>query len=160
MPPVLFEQSEYTSALLDQQGNWWLATSEEGLQKISPYKQHFKSTPVANPQTGSPIKYEVNDVRRQNNILWIGTYGEGLFRMDLATGELQQRRNNTSSWGNFIWNIRLQNPDTLWAGTQNGLFWHSIASNRFGRVSPYPGKPVVLDSVAITTQFIDSHGLN
>ncbi len=159
---ALFESYEYGNALKDRQGNWWLATSDEGLQKISPQKQYFRTHDLKREAAQVPIKYEANTFFRFNNTLLVGTYGEGIFEYDLVSGKMRQHDlaslvNN--SWSNFIWNIRQVSTDTFWVGTQAGLFWYTIPNKKIGRIPNYPGKPAVLDSVAITTQFVDSHGL-
>ena len=51
--PLLFSNYEYDAALLDQQNNWWLATTEQGLQKISPGKQYFKSDTLIDKLTAA-----------------------------------------------------------------------------------------------------------
>lgn len=159
----LFESHEYGNALCDRQGNWWLATTEEGMQKISPRKQYFnQAINIVSPGSQQPIKYEVVFFTPYNNKLLIGTYGEGFFELDPLTGHQQQHdltKLTKDPWANFTWNIRKVSTDSLWVGTQAGLFWYCISQKKYGRVPAMPGKPAVLDSVAVTTQFPDSHGL-
>ena len=160
--PLLFEGSEYKTALLDRQGNWWLATTKEGLQKIAPSRQYFTGTPLIDRLSQHPIRYEVMSCNRVDQTLWVSTYGEGFFGIDLPTGRQTQHRltgTGDDTWANFVWSTSRQNKDTLFLGTQSGLFWYSTASDKSGRLTTWPGKPPVLDSVAITTQFLDSHGL-
>lgn len=157
----LFDGNEYKTALRDQQANWWLATAREGLQKISPARQYFTGTTLIDRRSRLPIRYEVTSCIRLGDKLWVSTYGDGFFGIDPHTGRQQQyrlTRTGDDTWANFVWNIRQQAKDTLWLGTQAGLFWYSIASGRNGRLPASPGKPPALDSVAITTQFLDSHG--
>jgi ligand-binding sensor domain-containing protein/two-component sensor histidine kinase len=162
LSPLLLDRSEYKTALCDNQGNWWLATTKEGLQKISPSRQYFTGTPLIDRQTHRPIRYEVESCIRLGSTLWIATYGEGFFSIDLPSGRQVQHRltgTGNDTWANFIWNISRQNKDTLFLGTQIGLFWYNRRMGKSGRLTGYPGKPRALDSVAITTQFTDSHGL-
>jgi signal transduction histidine kinase/ligand-binding sensor domain-containing protein len=157
----LFELNEYGGALRDRQGNWWLATTEEGLQKISPHKQYFKTIPLVSDSSGTPTKYSVVSVMRRDNKLWAATYGDGFFSYDLVTGRQQHHRlykKENETIENFIWSIRQVSTDTLWLGTQAGMFWYHLPSKRYDRIQ-FPGKPSILDSVAITTQFEDSRGL-
>jgi ligand-binding sensor domain-containing protein len=159
---LLLETHEYITALRDHQSNWWLATSSEGLEKISPYKQYFKRETLIDQSTGQQAKYEVVSCSRYNNVLWAATYGNGFFETDLSSGKQHQHlpaKAVNDTWANFIWNIRQVSEDTVWVGTQDGMFWYSISSKKFGCIPAYPGKPPALDSVAITTQFVDSRGL-
>jgi signal transduction histidine kinase/ligand-binding sensor domain-containing protein len=159
---LLFSEHEYTSALRDHRGNWWLATAEAGLKKISPNKQYFTSATLVDPNSGKQINYEVVSSSNYKNTLWVATYGDGFFEIDLSTGKQQQHhfyKTGNDPWPNFIWNIRTVSADTLWVGTQEGMFWYSVSSKNYGRLPTSMGKPPVLDTVAITTQFTDSHGL-
>lgn len=160
--PVLFETTEYSKAICDRQHNWWLATTEEGLQKISPQKQSFKNSRLIDDTQGRPIQYEATYASRYENTLWVATYGEGFFKIDLSSGRQQQIRlqhTGDDTWVNFIWTVRQIDPDTLWVGTQSGLFWYAVAHRKSGRITGYPGKPAALDSVPVTTQFVDRQGL-
>ncbi|TDX01460.1 ligand-binding sensor domain-containing protein [Dinghuibacter silviterrae] len=162
LSPLLFEDSEYKTALCDLQGSWWLATTREGLQKISAGHQYFTGTPLIDRQTGRPVRYEVTSCNRLDSTLWVFTYGDGFFEMDLPSGRQRQHRlthTGNDIWANFIWNSSRQGKDTLFLGTQIGLFWYSTRTGKSGRLSAYRGKPRILDTVAITTQFLDSHGL-
>ncbi|HVS96538.1 MAG TPA: triple tyrosine motif-containing protein, partial [Puia sp.] len=158
----LLEDRKYTSALRDDQGNWWLATIRDGLKKIVPGRQCFTGITLLGRSSGTPIKYEATSFSSWGHRLWIATYGEGFFSVDETTGRQQQHRlqhTRIATWADFTWNVRQVDADTLWVGTQTGLFWYSLSSHSNGRMPPYPGKPAELDQVAVTTQFRDSHGL-
>lgn len=162
LSPLLFESSEYNNGLADRQGNWWLATTEKGVEKISPHKQSFKGGVLTDSSTGKPFSGELVSLNRYRNSLWLSTYGDGFFNVDLLSGWQQQyhlQHTSDDTWANFIWNTRQVSADTLWVGTQAGMFWYCISSRRHGRLPAYPGKPAALDSVPITIQFTDSHGL-
>lgn len=159
--PVLFERTTYSNALCDRQHNWWLATTEDGVQKISLQKQSFKSNVLIHGNSGRPIDGEADHTSRYKNTLWIATYGDGFFKIDLPSGRQEQIRlqhTDNDTWANFVWTVRQVNADTLWVGTQAGLFWYCLSHKNCGRITGYPGKPAVLDSVSITTQFVDSRG--
>ena len=161
LSPFLFAANEYKTALRDFQGNWWLATTREGLQKVSPSPPCFTGTALTDRHSHAPVRYEAMSCSRFGHKLWIATYGNGFFGIDLLTGRQVQHRlklTGNDTWANFIWNVRQVNADTLWVGTQNGLFWYSVSSEKNGRLPTRNGKPRVLDSVPITTQFTDSHG--
>ncbi|HXB91630.1 MAG TPA: two-component regulator propeller domain-containing protein, partial [Puia sp.] len=165
---LLFASDEYQTALRDKQGNWWLATTREGLQKFSPAPSSFAGAALTDTRTRRSARYETMSCNRYGQTLWVSTYGDGFFGTDLLSGHMKQYRlKNTGNdlWANFVWNIRQVNKDTLWVGTQGGLFWYSLSSGRNGRFANGSenrghgnGKPAVLDSVAITTQFTDSRG--
>ena len=157
----LFTEQHFNTALCDKQKNWWLATDEGGLRKISPSRQSFMGDTLFT-RSGIPIKSEIVSINKSNNKLWIASYGNGFFEIDAATHKQQQHvlsKAENDLWTNYIWNVRSVNGDTLWVGTQAGMFWYKISGEKFGRLPAYKGKPVVIDSVPITTQFTDSHNL-
>lgn len=153
---------EYNTALRDLQGNWWLATTRDGLQKIVPDRQCFTGASLIDRSSHNPIRNETMSLTRSARRLWIATYGDGFFSIDRTTRRQQQyrlRNTDNDTWANFVWNVRQVSADTLWIGTQAGLFWYSLSSRTNGRLPAYPGKPTALDEMAITTQFRDSRGL-
>jgi len=161
MTPLMFSASEYNTALRDVQGNWWLATTREGLQKISPSRQHFHGETLMDRTSGQPARYEATTISHSGRHLWIGTYGNGFFEKDLRYDSIYQyllTHTGDDIWANFVWNIRQISEDTLWVGTQTGLFWYCLPTKTCGRLPMTPDKPPALDSVAITTQFHDGHG--
>ncbi|MGZ8543804.1 MAG: sensor histidine kinase [Flavisolibacter sp.] len=157
---VWFEDHEFKAALRDRQYNWWLGTSQSGLRKVSPYKQNFQKTVLLN-QKGEAAKSETVSLSRYRQTLWISTYGDGFYEKDFVTGNTRQHllpADSADPWINYIWNVRQFHKDSLWLGTQVGLFWYCLPAKTYGRVQK-PGKPSALDSNAITTQFTDSHGI-
>jgi ligand-binding sensor domain-containing protein len=162
LSPFLFPADEYKTAIRDHQGNWWLATTREGLQKVSPSAPGFSGTTLIDLHSHTRARYETMSCSRYGRRLWIATYGDGFFESDLVSGQQTQHRftgTGNDTWSNFIWNVRQVNTDTLWVGTQNGLFWYNPSSGKNGRLPDRNGKPAILDSVPITTQFTDSHGI-
>ncbi|HVU57363.1 MAG TPA: triple tyrosine motif-containing protein, partial [Puia sp.] len=134
---------------------------QEGLQKISPSRQHFHGETLIEKSSGQPARYEVTTIDHSGTHLWIGTYGNGFFAKSLRYDSLHQyllTHTGNDTWANFVWNIRQINEDTLWVGTQIGLFWYCLSSQKCGRLPMRPDKPTALDSVAITTQFYDDNG--
>jgi len=162
LSPLLFEENEYQTALRDRQGNWWLATTKEGLQKIAPSRQYFTGTQLIDVRTSRPIRYEVTSCNRRGSTLWICTYGNGFFEQDLGTGRQVQHRltgTGNDTWANFVWNCSFQGGDTLFLGTQAGLFAYDRRTRKIARLKGYSGKPSIADTVSITSQYTDSRGL-
>lgn len=56
------------------------------------------------------------------DFLWVGTEGDGLFRVNLSTGELQQYTSSEGSISSdFVRDIEADTEGRLWIGTFNGL---------------------------------------
>lgn len=161
LSPLLFESFEYHAALQDHDGNWWLMTANDGLQEIASDKSLFKTDALVDRSSSKPVSFEMVSLNRYKNHLWLSTYGDGFFKKDLVSGKQQQFRltdRANDPWQNFIWNVRQVSDDTLWLGTQAGMYWYCLSKNTFGRLRAQNGKPSVLDSVPVTTQFVDSRG--
>jgi len=84
----------------------------------------------------------------QGKYLWIGTFGEGLYKLDVRNLNLtnykfeKEYKNNTDK--NRIYTIRqsVSEKEILWLGTNNGLGKYSILSNQFKFFKlPDPGNP-------------------
>lgn len=129
-----------TRILQDRTGALWLATNN-GLDRFDAAEEIFTHYQHQPGRPGSLSEYRaVALCEDHQGILWIGTWGEGLYALDLSTVE------KTSPEDTFFTNYRNQanNPDslssnnvftihedvngTLWVGTQSGL-------NRFHRES-------------------------
>lgn len=157
--PVLFSKQYFKTAIGDNQKNIWLATYHTGLKKICAYKQYFNGGELITNK-GESSTSEIVSLNKFNHKLWVATYGDGFFEIDSATGMQQQhlmKNTGNDTWANYIWNIRYQNKDTIWVGSQAGMFWYKLSAKKYGRLTGYKGKPTALDSVAITIQYTDSH---
>lgn len=151
--------NEYTTRvwMQDKEKNWWITTKEEGLLKLTPQKQIFKSKDLSVAISKQLSSYEVNSFNRVGDDLFISTDGDGLYEWNLSSAKLSRHLfEKKSSLMNMVWNSRLENKDTLWVGTAEGLFWYNIKNKKFGRL--FQTYPKILDSPAITTQFTDSKG--
>ena len=60
---------------------------------------------------------------RKNNTLWIGTYGQGLVKYDIQTGQQKvytPGKGNNSISSQTIFSMCMTNDSSLWLGTRNG----------------------------------------
>lgn len=142
----------------DPIGNKWIITNDTGnLLKVIAQKQQFPFIELRETNKHNLIAEEANCFLFGKEKWLIGTYGSGLFELKPATGEIRQFHLGSSEKNeDMVWNIRQHTRDTLWIGTQKGIFWYHVKNHRSGRlVQPHPE---VLDNVPITTQFTDSRG--
>jgi signal transduction histidine kinase/ligand-binding sensor domain-containing protein len=150
------DQYSFGRWLQDKESNWWIATGEEGLLKISPQKQLFK-TKVLSTGNGRHSSFEIESLQRIGHHLLIGSYGDGLYEWDPATGALQHHQISKNNYLlNMIWNIRPVSKNRLWLGTGQGILWYDCLNEKQDRIPQT--HPKVLDSFPITTQFTDSEG--
>lgn len=157
-----FPEANFRKVLSDKNRTLWLSSWTDGISKIDYTDQFFDEIEL--PQNTRQGKYEVEIgtlLSTKYNFV-LGTLGNGFYEWNRKQNAFFHRTvmvggTGTPDGNNLIWNFREGAKDTLWIGTQTGLYWYRFGSQRFGTISsPHPS---VLDSVAITTQFRDSRGL-
>jgi PAS domain S-box-containing protein len=115
------------SLLVDRGGNLWVG-GYDGLNRLDARTGRFT---VFRPKSGS-IEHTWYRVLAEDTdgSIWMGTYTQGLQRLDVRTGEILQYQNDPKIRGSLSNNrvnaFCLDHRGTLWVGTQNGL-------NRFDR---------------------------
>lgn len=99
----------------------------------------------------------------QENVLWVGTENNGLFRVDLITGELTLFKSSPidekSISGNSIWTLFEDRDNTIWAGTYlKGISKIDPLEQKFSQTNQ-----VMIDEklheFSLTSSFVeDKHG--
>ncbi len=112
-----------TSMVVDG-GRIYLATENHGLLRADlPSKRliHWQSV-AGNPHAlpGNSLLCLAQDPI-QYNYLWIGTFGEGLCRLDKMTGYIERFPVGKALSTNVIYAIRTDNKGHLWLSTNRGL---------------------------------------
>jgi signal transduction histidine kinase/ligand-binding sensor domain-containing protein len=139
--PLSISNSNIEHVLIDSRGNVWAATWN-GIDLYIPETSSFRRY-IYNPELGSSLLntsfYHI--VEDQTGNLWFGTYGHGLYRLNIdniESGEFvhyQHDPDNIKSLsGNRILSLYIDDLNNLWIGTENeGLnlydrknecFWH------------------------------------
>jgi ligand-binding sensor domain-containing protein len=142
-------------SIVDKDNRLWVGT-DKGL-----YKQSFRKSAFHNFQTpaigkNSDIDNYVNGFARVSDKLIVSSFSQGLLVYD--SNERFIRRINLEKFNayNLPWDITAYSKDSFLVPTQIGLV---LLSHKTDKVKKFwrQGLPVVLDSVAITNTFIDSH---
>ena len=113
----------------DQWGVMWFGT-EGGLNKMEPGRISFRNVNNANNNTNGLNVWAISGSKKNDNNLWVGTYGEGLNKLDRNNNTLSRYRSGPSDpFNSNSDSIRslYQDPDeagkVLWVGTnRSGLF--------------------------------------
>ncbi len=98
----------------DEQGNVWIATFNNGLKviinkKLSITSQTLETAPVYCIAKGD------------DNILWVGTMGGGLYKYNLVTHSYKQYTVSSGLSSNYIRSLYVDGSEKLLIGTLNGL---------------------------------------
>lgn len=136
-------------------GDFWLATTE-GVDRFDPrtgrvtavYKQSAKRSDNADVATSV---YETED-----GILWVGTYGAGIERIDPAHNELQLFPDTEERGRNNVFSVVPDEQGFLWLSTNAGISRFDPKQHTFERFYPSDG----LQGLAYiaTTTYKDSMG--
>jgi len=112
-------------------GSIWLGTWF-GLNRISADRQT-----VVNYTTDTTKSYLSSEhvislhLNARKNLLWIGTFGGGLNRLDIATNTITHFTEEDGLPNNTIYGIKEDNDGFLWLSTNNGLSRFNPEANTF-----------------------------
>jgi signal transduction histidine kinase/DNA-binding response OmpR family regulator/sugar lactone lactonase YvrE len=118
----------------DRQGQVWIASDDGGLMCFSPSGGRFVSYP--NKQLLSECNAHALCVDSRNR-LWLGTYSDGVYAMNLDNGQLKHYMpsSNANSLDNpSSYAIFEDSQRRLWVATMNGLNRYNPEDDTFTRV--------------------------
>lgn len=157
-PERIFPEYNLGKIITDSEGNLWATGKKGGLFKVAFQRQKFNITDLPEPKIPDHA-FRISSFLRKGDKIFVGMYGEGLFEWDPEIGSINHHLNRYRSGIakiNTIWNLRNGKGDTIWVGTQSGMFWYHTKKKTFGLT---PGNhPEELDVLPIPVQFTDSHG--
>jgi ligand-binding sensor domain-containing protein/two-component sensor histidine kinase len=107
----------------------WFATYDKGLISYDTKKDIAMRISEQNTKIDQPVDYLLTLYPDTDNKLWIGSWGAGVYCLDLKSRAIRQylpgMNNSSSSPGNMIYSFNESMTGTgvrtLWAGTDNGL---------------------------------------
>jgi len=145
-------QNTVTSILKDNKGFLWIGT-RNGLNKydgVNIYNYSFenRSKDFANAY--------INDLYQdREGVLWIATFGDGLFKYNENSDEFIQFKNivkdDNSLSDNAVSTIYQDHDGVIWIGTQNGgLNRYDSSLKKFTRFKHYERDPFSISSNQIT----------
>lgn len=148
-----------TGMVQDKLGYMWLA-SKNGLFRYDGYQLvQYRNDPLdANSLGSDDLETICID---QKGILWIGTFSNGLDRLDPGTGRFTHYRNDpanpSSICSNTILSLCVDKEGTLWVGTQ-GLERFNPEKNSFIHYKNYADDPSSLSYDEVRTIYEDRKG--
>jgi signal transduction histidine kinase/ligand-binding sensor domain-containing protein len=131
----------YVRIAEDEKGTLWLGTLQSGLQHFDPVTHQFtvyKSNPSDPNALGDDSVADVYIA--STHLIWIGT-GNGLSRLDPATGTFAAYDSHNGLSGNLVDCILEDDRGYLWMNTNRGLSKFSPMSGTFANYSDVDGLP-------------------
>ena len=148
----------------DRVGNVWIGTEKGGVNKYNIFQKPFYSLRNHPDDPNSLSNNTVNSILCHSNILWVGTAGGGLNRVDQQTGKIEHFLQNTSKQdgicSNFISSLCLDAENQLWVSSWgNGIGKLLSANNKkFRNYASVPGNPQSLVSNFVSGIYPDKRG--
>lgn len=125
-------QNTITSLFMDSAGMLWIGT-QDGLHSYNGYQFNLFIHTPNDPQSISE-SYVSNIIQDTDGYLWVGTFSQGINRLDLKTGTFERFGAALGLTDPRVTKLSIVG-NTLWIGTQTGLFSFSTKTNRFTKVS-------------------------
>lgn len=121
-----------TSITQDQDENIWLASDGNGVFKLEPSTATISRILEKDALVSRNIKKVLVD---QNGLIWMGTGDKGIDVYDVKaediTRSLSILENENGVCLEWIQDLFLDSPGSLWIGTQNGLCKYDLNTKRF-----------------------------
>lgn len=117
----------------DHQHRIWIATDDAGLDCFNPQTNSF----VSYPGKAAMGKYNVHALFADENNLWVGTYGNGVIRMNMATGAQQVFLTDGMASGGNAYCIYRDRKKRLWAATMDGANLFDEGQQKFSKIKSF-----------------------
>ncbi len=144
--------SVHATALFSQGSIIYIGTEDGSLFSFS--KDRLDIRKIAAPGIAAPV----NALQVQDDLLWVATEGEGLFRLSLKTGEMERWSTYSSQklLSNYIRALHLDKKGKLWIGSFSGLEIYQEGS--ISRYESDPFEPGSLSQNSVRAIFEDRDG--
>lgn len=112
-------------------GTLWIGTEDKGLFHFNPSKGEI--VPFSHPELG----HNIHGLCLDGNTLWVGTFANGLNRIDLRTKSLTHYSRGsapTTLNSDNIFSICKASTGDIWIGTTSGLLRYNRATDDFLRI--------------------------
>jgi len=146
----------------DHQGNFWFATSSDGLYRYVPSTGMYTGYSVS---PDNPISLNSNNLlwvtEDHKGYIWVGsTRGVNAFHPDSATirSWVHKPGDPKSISSNQVWIVYEDKQNKLWFGTDNGLNSYDPVKDEFTSYVSDPDDPNSISSNAVYGIYEDSKG--
>ena len=119
----------------------WIATDDAGLDCYDPQTDSF----VDFPGKQEMAKYNAHALFVDGDNLWVGTYGRGIIRMNIATGAQTPVRMDSYVLSSSCYNFFRDRKHRLWATSMLGAFLLDDQKQEFRRVKLFNGLTIDME---------------
>ncbi len=143
-------EDHLSSLFIDQSNTLWVGTVRRGVNYFNiSHKKFYLFSPLQSKEIGE-LGYKgkfIDAIADDGQNLWIGTSYEGLYQYNKCSRKLFSYFNNIGS--NTVLSMFLSKDQTLWIGTETGLYKVSAASqfNQLKRKIEPVKKGIVVRSI-------------
>ncbi|NJB71951.1 hypothetical protein GGR42_002413 [Saonia flava] len=124
--------SDNVISLYSEDNQIWIATFGGGLDVFDTQKELFSNYSYSETNLNSPSSNNLLSLYKDSrNNLWIGTSGEGINRLNLATNQFDRFEKESAIRYKTITSIIEDNDGKIWFSTKQGIFNYNYATNRF-----------------------------
>ncbi|PCK07341.1 MAG: hypothetical protein COA42_14775 [Alteromonadaceae bacterium] len=135
-------ENSHTALFFDHKDQLWIGGSKGSIDRFSPKNYQFtRLKPPAKNGSNSSGPYRITAILEdRSNIVWAGSYGSGLIRIENnQLSYFHNKPNDPSSLSSeFIWDMIEDDEGKLWIATDGGGF--SIFDTKSERFQRYSGK--------------------
>lgn len=114
----------------DSNGSLWIASDDGGLNRMSVSSHKF----ISYPGSTTLSKYNVHALCNDGNYLWIGTYTNGVIRLDKSTGEMKKYTQQQGLYGSSSYAIYKDHSGNIWAATMEGINCYDSSTDSFRKI--------------------------
>jgi signal transduction histidine kinase/ligand-binding sensor domain-containing protein len=103
----------------DKDGTIWIAALGRGIHMYNPFTKTFRM--YGRAYTGVPVDEVLTLLAGNDNILWGGTGGRGICRLDFAHKDFKTYTSAQGLANDVIWKILEDSTGNLWLSTNKGI---------------------------------------
>jgi signal transduction histidine kinase/ligand-binding sensor domain-containing protein len=134
-----FPDNSGWNAYQSRDGTLWITTEEANLYRVDPFRHPINHIDT-DGSFGGGNGGTSSILEDQNGFLWVGTWGHGLLKYDQHKKRLHtfghDPNDPTSLNDNSVYFIYQEQKDTLWIGTQHGLSFLDVSTEKFSQFHP------------------------
>ena len=132
----------------------WVATDDGGLNCYDPVSDRF----VDFPGKSALAKHNVHALCVDGADLWVGTYGDGLYRLNRISGGAKQYQLNNQSAASSCYCVYRDSKKRLWAASMDAIHLYNASTDHFDVFKNIHGLAVDIKEDKQGTLWISTQG--